>query len=63
MAAEYAVYKGEEYITSGTAKEIAEEMGIKVSSVRHMASGVAQRRNKGKRKIAFRIDEERGEEE
>ena len=30
---EYALYEGEELLSMGTAKEIAKEMGIQVSSV------------------------------
>ena len=35
---EYAMYKGEEIITMGTAKEIADELGIAVSTVLYYSS-------------------------
>lgn len=31
----YAVYKGEEMIASGTAKECAEKLGVKVKTIHH----------------------------
>ncbi len=39
---EYALYKGEEILAMGTAKEIAREMGIKIKTVFHYHSPKTQ---------------------
>lgn len=43
---EYALYKGEQMVSIGTVKEIAEERGVKPETIRFYSSGVYQRRSK-----------------
>lgn len=42
--AEYAVYRGDKFITVGTAKECAEELGIKVSTILYKSRPTYKRR-------------------
>lgn len=54
----YALYKGEQFLDVGTMKELAQRRGVKVSTIKFMASSKAHGRNKaGKRTLAYRIDE------
>lgn len=46
----YALYKGEEFITEGTIKEIAKHQGIKPKSVEFYARPAYKRRIKNKNK-------------
>lgn len=55
MKIRYAVWKGDQCIGVGTAKELAEKFGVKPKTVRFWASPAAKRRDKGKRKVAERI--------
>lgn len=41
---EYAVYRGDEFITLGTAKECAEQMNVKVETIKFQASATYKRR-------------------
>lgn len=41
---EYAVYKGEEFIMIGTAKECAEETGVSEKSIRWLSTPTAKKR-------------------
>lgn len=41
---EYAVYKGDTFLTLGTAEECAAELGIKPSSVKWMATSTGRKR-------------------
>ena len=41
---EYAVYKGDDFIDMGTAKELAERLGVKESTIRWYNSPSAQQR-------------------
>ncbi|MDG0818797.1 hypothetical protein M4L90_02695 [Staphylococcus equorum] len=40
---EYVIYKGDEVICGGTAKEVMEKLNIKSSTFRRMASGLSKR--------------------
>ncbi|PJG86187.1 hypothetical protein [Conservatibacter flavescens] len=42
----YAVYKGEKFIFDGTVEDVAETLGIKVASVRKLATPSQQARSK-----------------
>ena len=44
----YALYRGEEFITEGTIKEIAKHQGIKPKSVEFYARPAYKKRTKGK---------------
>jgi len=61
MAAIYAVYKGEDLLMTGTAKEIAEAEGVSLKTVYWRTSPTNAKRDGGKRKILVRIDEESDE--
>jgi hypothetical protein len=59
---EYAVYKGEEILVIGTAKECAEKLQVKIQTIRFYASPVHLKRvEKSKdpeeRMIAVKIDD------
>ena len=41
---EYAVYKGEEFVTIGTAEECAKELGIKSETIRWLSTPTAKKR-------------------
>lgn len=60
---EYALYKGEEVLCIGTAKECASKLGLKENTIRWYSNEVAQERNKsGNRIIAIRLNEEKTNE-
>jgi DNA-binding NarL/FixJ family response regulator len=42
----YALYKGETLLADGTVNEIAEKMGVKISTVRYYKTNAYQRRSK-----------------
>lgn len=52
----YAVYKGDVLIASGTAQEIADELGVKKKRVYHWATASARERDKGNRIVSLRLD-------
>lgn len=52
----FVVYPGEEVIAIGTAKECADALGVKESTIRWYASPACRRRNTGKRRVAERIE-------
>lgn len=59
---EYAVYKGEELLAIGTAKECAKKLGVTPKYIRWMTSPVAQRRiekrnQPGKATTAVRLND------
>jgi hypothetical protein len=54
---EYAVYKGDKFITVGTAKEIAEELNVKQKTVYVWACPYHHRRAGLNTKIAIKMDE------
>lgn len=47
MAKEYALYKGDELLSVGTAKELAKEMGVGVTTIRHYGTKAYAERMKG----------------
>lgn len=53
---EFAVYKGENLITTGTASQISAELNISINSVHAMASPRAHRRDKGNSRVAVRLN-------
>lgn len=53
--AEYAVYKGEELLATGTADELAELFGVTPKTIRWMSSPTCYKRDKGKRKVAVKL--------
>ena len=58
MAKTFAIYKGEELLTSDTAKECAEELNVKVDTVYFYKTKTYQNRGSGKnRRIAIELEE------
>ena len=55
---EYALYKGEEILAIGTVKEIAEELGIKESSVYYYNTQTYRKRTSEKARRLVKIEEE-----
>lgn len=51
----YALWKGDQVLAIGTAKELAERFGVTVKTIRWLASPAARRRDTGKRLVAERI--------
>lgn len=61
MAREYALYKGDELLVIGTVNEIAEEMGIAVSTVYFYKSKEYQSRSKkeySNRRVLVSLDDD-----
>lgn len=54
----YAIYKGENFLFEGTAKECAEHFGIKKKTVWWLATPSNLKRDKRDRMIAIKIEEE-----
>lgn len=61
---EYAVYKGEEFICMGTAREVAEKLGIKPKTVQFLSTPAnirrvesSPRKEKHKRLIAVKLND------
>lgn len=61
-AATYALYRGDELVDVGTARELAGRMGVTAEYVRWMATPTARRRDRGRRLLAYRIDIEGDDE-
>ncbi|WP_035052843.1 hypothetical protein [Carnobacterium pleistocenium] len=58
MAKTFAIYKDEELLTSGTAKECAGELNVKVETIWHYKSATYQKKVSGKnRRIAIELEE------
>lgn len=55
---QYAIYKGEQFICEGTAKELYEKLGLKEKTIYWLSSPANLRRDKSNRKIAVKIEEE-----
>jgi len=54
-----AVYKGEELLTMGTAKECAEKLNVKVDTIYFYKTKTYQNRGSGKnRRIAIELEED-----
>lgn len=58
MARIYALYKGEEMLMMGTKKEIAEFLGVKLSTVTFYISSANKKRDKGNKKVVVYIGNE-----
>lgn len=54
---EYAVYKGEEILALGTAKEIAKQLNVKKRTVYFWCMPSYHKRNKKNAKFAIRLEE------
>lgn len=55
MAAEYAVYKGEETIATGTVKELAKKLGVKETTIYYYAASKRQK-NRPNGTVAVRVN-------
>ncbi|MDY3123590.1 MAG: hypothetical protein SOW21_04275 [[Actinobacillus] rossii] len=55
----YAVYRGEQNLTDGTAEEIAKFLGLKVKTVRNLALG-KRAHEKGQRLVVVKLGKEKG---
>lgn len=60
---EYALYKGEELLAIGTAKEIAEEMGIKATTIYYYQTPtykkrLANRKNPSNARVLVRLEKD-----
>lgn len=55
MSVRYAVWRGDQCIAIGTAKELAKRFGVKVRTVHWWASPSAKLRDRGSSKIAERL--------
>lgn len=53
---EYAVYKGEEILAFGTAKEIAKQLNVKEKTVYFWCMPSHRKRNKKNAKFAIRLE-------
>lgn len=56
----YAVYRGDEFITVGTAQEISKELNWKVETIRTLATPSRKRRSKGDQLEVYRLEDEEG---
>lgn len=57
----YAVYKGEEFITTGTLQELAEYFGVAYGTIKFMTTPAYRRRCKGgkNRRELFLLDDDK----
>ena len=55
VSARYAVWKGDQCIAIGTAKELAKKFGVTAKTIRWYASPAAKRRDNGRHKVAERL--------
>ena len=58
---EYAIYKGDEFITLGSAQECAKKLDVTPDYIKWMTYPICRKRNKGNRMTAIVIEE--GEDE
>lgn len=57
MTKTFAVYKGEELLTSGTAKQCAEKLNVKVETIWYYKSATYQKKGSSKNKrIAIELE-------
>lgn len=54
--AEYAVYKGDQFLAQGKTYELARLLNVRPETIYFWASPACKKRSHGKRKIAIRID-------
>lgn len=55
MSARYAIWKGDRCIAVGTAKQLAERLGVTVRTIYWLVSPSAKRRDKGNSMVAERL--------
>ncbi|MBT2732096.1 hypothetical protein [Carnobacterium sp. ISL-102] len=55
---QYAVYKGEDLLTMGTAKECGEELHVDSKTIYFYASQTHKKRNKGNRMVATLLEDD-----
>lgn len=55
---EWALYKGEDLLSMGTVKEIAEDMNIQERSVHFYKTPTYKKRDKGNRRVLVSLEEE-----
>lgn len=53
---QYALYKGDKFITTGSVPEISKELGITKAAVRWYGTPYARRTNKGNAKILIKLE-------
>lgn len=53
---EYALYKGDEFLTIGTKKELAEYLKVKIETISFYASKVYLRRTNGNGYVVVKLD-------
>lgn len=53
----FALYRGDEFVDVGTARELAERQGVKPSTISFMASPAYRKRAKGDRLLAYRLED------
>lgn len=56
----YAIYKGDTYITAGTKREIAKDLGWKIESVRRMCapSWFKTKKDSNKAMVAYPLEDD-----
>ena len=57
IKAEYAVYKGEEFLDIGTARELAEKFNVKEDTVYYWATNTNKKRVGKNGKVAVKLNE------
>lgn len=59
---EYALYKGDEFVTIGTIEEIANFLGIKIESVKFMTYPTHKKRSESRTNASILVDLDEAEE-
>lgn len=54
---QFAVYKGEEFLGVGTARELAEQLGVMPETIEFYATSSNTKRDHGNRRIAVRLND------
>lgn len=57
MISQYVLYKGDELIAMGTAKELAELLNVNVKTIHFYATPTSIKRSKGNRKVVVKVDD------
>ena len=56
----YAIYKGDDFIDLGTAEELSKKLGVKVNTIRYMATKAHHKRATSDNwMVAIRIEDEK----
>lgn len=58
MAAEYAVYKGDQFIDLGTADYLANKLGVPRKTIWYWTAPAYWKKNKGNSLVAIRIEDD-----